>query len=86
MNRSIQACTILKMEKTFQEAFMDKNKGKVKLDVELLDHVAGGYGMQGAVCPCGETNINQFYIVSRGPETEILHCRTCGQNFTHYWE
>ena len=65
---------------------MNKNQEKVKLNDDLLDNVAGGYGMQGAVCPCGETNIKQFYIVSRGPETETLHCSTCGNNFLHSWE
>ena len=65
---------------------MEKNTDKVKLNDDLLDNVAGGYGMWGTECPCGETNPDQFDIVSRGPETEILHCRTCGQNFTHYWE
>ena len=34
----------------FQEAaVMDNNKEKVKLNDDLLDNVAGGYGMQGAV-------------------------------------
>ena len=59
---------------------MDNNKEKVKLNDDLLDNVAGGYGMQGAVCPCGETDTSQFSIVSKGPETEVLHCRTCGRN------
>ena len=30
---------------------MEDNKEKVKLNDELLDNVAGGYGMLGAVCP-----------------------------------
>lgn len=64
---------------------MDQSKGKVKLNDELLDQVAGGYGYQGAVCPCGESNPSQFSIVSRGPETEMLHCNTCGNNFMHVW-
>ena len=65
---------------------MDQNKEIEKLSDDLLDNVAGGYGMWGVECPCGETNPDQFSIVSRGPETEVLHCRTCGQNFTHYWD
>ena len=43
---------------------MDNNKEKVKLNDDLLDNVAGGYGMQGAVCPCGETDTSQFSIGS----------------------
>ena len=65
---------------------MDNNKEKVKLNDDLLDNVAGGYRMQGAVCPCGEADTSQFSIVSKGPETEVLHCRTCGRNFTHRWD
>lgn len=65
---------------------MEKANGMVKLNDELLDHVAGGFGLQSAVCPCGETDPSRFTIVSRGPETETLHCSTCGNNFLHYWE
>jgi hypothetical protein len=70
-----------------EDAEMENRKEKVKLDDQLLDQVAGGLGYADAVCPhCGENNPDQFYIVRRGPETEILHCKTCDNDFTHYWD
>ena len=70
-----------------EDAEMENRIEKVKLNDELLDQVAGGLGYADAVCPhCGEDNPDQFHIVSRGPETETLHCNTCGNNFPHHWE
>ena len=59
---------------------MENRNEKVKLDDGLPDQVAGGFGYADAVCQyCGENNPDQFYIDSRGPETETLHCNTCGK-------
>ena len=59
---------------------MNENGGKVKLNDDLLDKVAGGTDLNGAVCPCcNNTDIRKMRRVS-GYEKRV-ECCFCGAEF-----
>ena len=66
-------------------ADMNENRGKVKLNDDLLDKVAGGTTINMMVCShCGNANTGHMMVKDENPVRAIVLCLDCCEEFICY--